>query len=223
VKGIYNLAKIIDMKFQIFSRFVLMASMLMAFAVSYAQFEGVIDFRKIKTDTIAYKYFVRGNKVRIEEFGQDGSLKGIMLVDLDKGTVVALNTERKLYMDVTNTRNPNDFTPVISKTNNEQEILGYKCREWIVTDKVSGTKTSYWVGGDNFDFFKPLLSVLNRKDNLPVFFLKIPGNEHVFPFIGIDSAVDGKVRIKLETLKVEPQHLRASLFVIPKDYTKFEN
>ncbi len=211
------------MKFQIFSRFVLMASMLMAFAVSYAQFEGVIDFRKIKTDTIAYKYFVRGNKVRIEEFGQDGSLKGIMLVDLDKGTVVALNTERKLYMDVTNTRNPNDFTPVISKTNNEQEILGYKCREWIVTDKVSGTKTSYWVGGDNFDFFKPLLSVLNRKDNLPVFFLKIPGNEHVFPFIGIDSAVDGKVRIKLETLKVEPQHLRASLFVIPKDYTKFEN
>ena len=223
MKGIYNLAKIIDMKFQIFSRFVLMASMLMAFAVSYAQFEGVIDFRKIKTDTIAYKYFVRGNKVRIEEFGQDGSLKGIMLVDLDKGTVVALNTERKLYMDVTNTRNPNDFTPVISKTNNEQEILGYKCREWIVTDKVSGTKTSYWVGGDNFDFFKPLLSVLNRKDNLPVFFLKIPGNEHVFPFIGIDSAVDGKVRIKLETLKVEPQHLRASLFVIPKDYTKFEN
>lgn len=191
--------------------------------VSTAQFEGIIDFRKINPDTTVYKYFVRGKNIRIEEFGKDRSLKGIMLIDTEKGTVTALNTERKLYMDVTSKRGGRQFTPVVEKTDHEKTILGYKCKEWIVTDKASDSRVTYWVGGEDFDFFKTLLITLNRKDNLPVFFLKIPDNEHVFPIIGTDSTLDGKVRVKLEAARIEARKLRGSLFVIPKGYTKFEN
>ena len=54
----------------------IVASILIASA-SIAQFEGEIIFEKnVGKIHVIYKYFVKGNDIRIEEVGEDGTIDG---------------------------------------------------------------------------------------------------------------------------------------------------
>ena len=58
-------------------------------------FEGVIDFTKSTGPVVTtYRYFVKGEHVRIEEISARGEVQGIMLVDTRDRTVPALRRER---------------------------------------------------------------------------------------------------------------------------------
>lgn len=189
----------------------------------FAQFRGVIEFEKIKTETTKYSYSVKGNKVRIDETDPDGLVKGIMIVDLSKSTVTALSPERKLYMDATNKRIAPLIKPEITKTKNEKTINGFKCTEWIVKYSQENTQISYWVSPETgFDFFEKLIKVLNRKDKLSKYFIAIPGNENVFPVNAVEKNMDGTIKTELKITKIDKKELPDSLFDIPKDYQKFE-
>jgi hypothetical protein len=198
------------------------ASALLIGHTAFAQFEGVIKFEKYKNDTTKYMYQVKGKQVRITEFGSDGSEKGIQLVDLDKKSVIALSPDRKLYMDASNAKDAVPVGPQVTKTSNKKKIAGYDCTEWIAKSDKDNTIISYWVGGDKFDFFVPLLSTLNRKDRLSKYFLEIPDNKNVFPLMGEEKAMDGTVKTTLLVTAVESKKLDQSFFEIPKGYQKFE-
>ncbi len=196
---------------------------LFSISSGFAQFRGVIEFEKIKTETTKYSYSVKGNKVRIDETDPDGLVKGIMIVDLSKSTVTALSPERKLYMDATNKRIPPLIKPEITKTKNEKTINGFKCTEWIVKYSQENTQISYWVSPETeFDFFAKLIKVLNRKDKLSKYFIAIPNNETVFPVNAIEKNIDGTIKTELKITKIDKKELPDSLFDIPKDYQKFE-
>lgn len=189
----------------------------------YAQFQGIIEFDKIKTETTKYSYAVKGNKVRIEETATNGEVKGIMIVDLDKETVTALSPERKLFMDATNKRVAPPISPEITKTKNTKEIKGYSCSEWIVKYPMEETQISYWVTDKGeFTFFNKLLLILNRKDRLSTYFLSVPGHESVFTLDGIEKGLDGTVKTELRITKIEKKQLSDQVFEIPSDYVKFE-
>ena len=189
----------------------------------FSQFQGVIDFEKIKTETTRYSYSVKGNKVRIDETATDGSLKGIMIVDLSKSTVTALSPERKLYMDATNKRIAPLIKPEITKTKNKKTINGFECTEWIVKYSQENTQISYWVSPETgFDFFEKLIKVLNRKDKLSKYFIAIPGNNAVFPVNAVEKNMDGTIKTELKIAKIVKKELSDSIFDIPKDYQKFE-
>src|SRR5690606_35227825 len=80
-------------------------------------FEGVVEFIKTTGPVVtAYKYFVKGDHVRIEEINARGEVQGIMLVDNRDKTVVALSLDRKLYMDVPNMRLPKDVETSVEKS-----------------------------------------------------------------------------------------------------------
>jgi len=191
--------------------------------VSLAQFQGVIEFDRIKSDTTKYIYFIKGDVVRIEEIGKDGETMGIMLIDNSKNLVTALNPRRRLYMDVTNKKNTSPIHPEVIETGKTKEILGYECKEWVVRSKADNTEISYWATGNDFDFYLDMLRTLNRKDKLPSYYLKIEGNEKMFTMEGIERSLDGKVRTHLMVTKMEARKLRGALFEIPKGYSKFEN
>ena len=189
----------------------------------FSQFQGVIDFEKIKTETTRYSYSVKGNKVRIDETATDGSLKGIMIVDLSKSTVTALSPERKLYMDATNKRIAPLIKSEITKTKNKKTINGFECTEWIVKYSQENTHISYWVSPETgFDFFEKLIKVLNRKDKLSKYFIAIPGNNAVFPVNAVEKNMDGTIKTELKIAKIVKKELSDSIFDIPKDYQKFE-
>lgn len=203
--------------------FTFVLSTVISISTTFAQFQGVIEFDKIKTETTKYSYAVKGNKVRVEETGSDGTVKGVMIVDLQKQTVTALSPERKLYMDATNKRMSPAIKPEIVKTENKKDIKGYQCTEWIVKYDIEDTHISYWVTEQGeFEFFNKMLTVLNRKDRLARYFMAIPGNESVFTLDGIEKSTDGTVKTELRVTKIEKKELADSLFEIPKDYQQFE-
>ncbi|MCB0790422.1 MAG: DUF4412 domain-containing protein [Flavobacteriales bacterium] len=186
-------------------------------------FEGVIEFTKTTGPVVTtYKYYVKGDHVRIEEISARGDVQGIMLVDNRDRSVVALSPERKLYMDVPNMRLPKDVETQVQKSGEMKDIAGYKCEKWVVRSSKEDRILTYWVAQDAFDFFIPLLETLNRKDEQAVFFLEIPNAGGVFPFIGIEQKMDGAEVSRLEVTKVTKETQRSSLFEVPAGFNKFE-
>ena len=186
-------------------------------------FEGIIEFTKTTGPVVTnYKYYVKGDRVRIEEISARGEVQGIMLVDTHDKTVSAISPERKLYMDVPNMRLPKDVATTVQKTTEMRDMAGYKCEKWIVKSGPEDRVITYWVAADEFSFFVPLLETLNRKDEQAVFFLEIKENKGVFPMLGIENKGDGAEVSRLEVTKVTKGAQKPSLFEVPAGYNKFE-
>ena len=201
----------------------LVASVLIASA-SMAQFEGEIIFEKnVGKIHVIYKYFVKGNDIRIEEVGEDGTIDGIQLMDLETKKTYALSPERKLWFETPNRRPAKTLDVDIKKTRETKEILGKKCFEVIVTNKANDRKIIYWVTKGDYEFFIPMLETLNRKENQAMYYLEIEGMENHFPMLSTEYAIStGNVVSTLKAENIETKKIAAETFVIPKDYGKFE-
>jgi len=191
---------------------------------AFAQpFEGILEFTKSTGPVVtSYKYYVKGDRVRIEEISARGEVQGIMLVDTRDKTVTAISPERKLYMDVPNMRLPKDVETTVQKTSEMKDMAGYKCEKWLVKSGAEDRVITYWVAADEFNFFVPLLETLNRKDEQAVFFLEIKENKGVFPLLGIEQKIDGAEVSRLEVTKVTKGVQKPVLFEIPAGFNKFE-
>ncbi len=194
-----------------------------ALALQAQSFEGTIEFTKTTGPVVTnYKYFIKGDHVRIEELSSRGSVQGIMLVDNRDRTVTALSPDRKLFMDVPNMRLPKDFKAEVKKTGEMKDLAGYKCEKWTVKSPAEDRQLTYWVAQDAFNFFIPMLETLNRKDEQALYFLKIEGAAGVFPMLGTEQKLDGSEVSRLEVTKVSRGAQKADLFQVPAGYTKFE-
>ncbi|MBK8500054.1 MAG: DUF4412 domain-containing protein [Flavobacteriales bacterium] len=192
-------------------------------ALAAQSFEGAIEFTKTTGPVVTnYKYYVKGERVRIEEISSRGEVQGIMLVDTRDKTVTALSPERKLYMDVPNMRLPKDVETQVQKTADQKQIAGYACEKWLVKSAKEDRQITYWVAADEFNFFIPLLETLNRKDEQAVFFLQIKDAFGVFPMLGIEQKMDGAEVSRLEVTKVTKGAQKPTLFEIPAGFNKFE-
>lgn len=200
------------------------ACLLMASAaVASGPFEGAIRFSKtVGPVTAEYVYYVKGDKIRVEELGEKGDVQGIMLIDTKANSVIALSPERKMFIDVPNKRSSKEPAVTVQKTGNQKKINGFECQEVKVISQEEGREVSYWVAKDNFEFFVPMLETLNRKDKLAVYFLKVPELEGLFPIMGSEKKIGGVELTRLEVTRLENKSLEASMFEIPKGYTKFE-
>ena len=204
-----------------------LSTTLLAFALAFSaaaqSFEGVIEFSKTTGPVVTvYKYYVKGDHVRIEEISARGEVQGIMLVDMHDRTVTALSPERKLYMDVPNMRLPKDVDTKVEKTGEMKDLAGYKCEKWVVKSGTEDRVITFWVAADEFNFFLPLLETLNRKDEQAVFFLEIQDAKGGFPMLGIEQKMDGAEVSRLEVTKVTKGVQKPVLFEIPAGYNKFE-
>jgi len=197
--------------------------MLGTVAFATGPFQGMIKFTKtIGPVTANYVYYVKGDKVRVEELGENGEVQGIMIIDTKNNSVKALSPERQMYIDVPNKRPARETEVYVQKTGKTETINGYKCSEVKVSGKTDGREVTYWVADDDFDFFIPMLETLNRKDKLAVYFMNIPDLEGVFPMVGVERKTDGVELSKLQVLEMNKSELDATMFEIPSDYTKFE-
>jgi hypothetical protein len=211
------------MRKALFSTVALLSLLATSQNVMAQAFEGTIEFTKTTGPVVTnYKYYIKGDHVRIEEISARGDAQGIMLVDTHDKTVTALSPDRKLYMDVPNMRLPKDVKAEVKKTGEMKEMAGYKCEKWIVKSAAEDRTISYWVAQDQFAFFIPLLETLNRKDEQAVFFLEIEGAKGVFPMLGIEQKLDGAEVSKLQVTKVVKAVQKPALFEIPAGYNKFE-
>ncbi len=187
-------------------------------------FQGVIEFKRINYfDETAYIYYISANNVRIDELKKDGVVSGTMLVNLKTKKVIAINHDRKMYMNIKSTPSVKDMSNCETfKTTEKKVILGQNCTKWTVSNADFNSKATYWViDKGNYFFFKDLLSALNRKDKIGLYFMQIPENAGYFPIMGKEVGDDGKLKAKMETTKMTKKKIDASMFNIPSGYQKF--
>lgn len=188
-------------------------------------FEGMIEFKKASaTDTTNYIYYVKGDKVRIDEIGSKShKVEGTFLVDVAAKTMNFLNHDRKLYGD-----QPTPAAPVITGTcqvKKGQEVKtlqNFKCTQYTVTNNEEGVIINYWLADGKFTFFEKLLRQMNRKDKSAVYFLQIPDIKNSFPMLSVQTDLSGKETGRLEVTKITKKEILPSQFEIPKGYNKFE-
>jgi len=189
-------------------------------------FEGIVEFRRINYyDTTNYTYHISPKQVKIDEYNDDGKIMGTMLVNLETKKVLAINHARKLYMNIESKPSVKDLSnSKIVKTQQTKKVLGYNCVKWTVDNPDYKSKAEYWVVKESdFSFFKRLLTALNRKDKVALYFMQIPQNAGFFPIIGEEKGHDGKLRARLETKKVIQKKISSSTFDIPAGYEEFKN
>lgn len=192
-------------------------------AFASGPFQGTIKFTKtIGPVTANYVYYVKGDKIRVEELSENGEVQGIMIVDTKANSVKALSPERKMFIDVPNKRPARETEVYVQKTNNTKMVNGYNCTEVKVSGKSDGREVTFWVADDDFDFMVPLLETLNRKDKLATYFMNIPNLDGFFPMVGVERKTDGVELTKLQVNTVDKGDLNNDLFEIPADYAKFE-
>lgn len=187
-------------------------------------FEGVIEFtRKNYFDKTDYIYYVSHGHVKIDELNKDGKVVGTMLVDLKDKSVIAINHDRKMYMDVESKSSTKDMSVCMTyKKTEKKDILGYSCTKWVVDNSVLKSKAEYWViDKANYFFFKDLLDALKRKDKIALYFMQIKENAGYFPIMGKEIGYDGKIKAELITNKMTRKKIPESEFEIPKGYEKF--
>ena len=195
------------------------------FANLYSQsFEGVIEFKKqTESDTTNYVYYIKGDKVRVDEVGAKfEKSEGSYLIDLKANTVVAVSSERKMYFNQPPSTIPPMLKckPEVTKTSNTKMIHEFKCTEYIVKCTEEKTQISYWMAAGKFDFFDRMVRLLNRKDKSAVYFLQITGTQGMFPFVSIENTIGGGEKTRMEVTKIQKKSVDASKFEIPKGYTK---
>jgi len=204
-----------------------LAFTLMITSVIFSQgFEGIIEFQnKSYYDETNYIYYISGEQVRIDELDDDGKISGTMLINLSTKKVLALNHSRKLYMEIKSKPSIKNLTnSKIFKTSESKKVLGYDCTKWTVDNPDYKSKATYWVINDaNYFFFKQLLSSLNRKDKIALYFMQIPENAGFFPILGEEKGYDGKLKTRLKTNKLTPKKVDQKLFKIPAGYTEFKS
>lgn len=210
-------------KFAIFTAILTGLTFITTSFMPASSFEGIFEFeKKTGSTTISYKYHIKGANVRIEDYGTDGTLQGIMLVNTSNGKVYNLSPDRKLYSLVP-PKNPNINVQVeLTKGNGKKEIAGVSCTEYTVKCEAEQRIATFYVGGTNFDFFLPFLKTLKRKDKLSVYYQKLTGVDGMFPMMGVEKKLDGTVITTLKVNKVIPGTVEDSMFEIPKDYKEFK-
>ncbi len=184
-------------------------------------FEGTIEFtKKIGASESRYIYYIKGDKVRVEELNTDGTIQGIMLVNTTDKTVRALSPERKLYMDVPSGSNFSTASVSVEKKTAAKSLMEYSCTEWVASSKDEDRFISYWLAFDNFDFFIPFLKTINRRDKQAVYYLAMTGTSGAFPMLSIETKADGTEVSRLAVTQINKKPLEESLFAIPDDYKK---
>lgn len=206
-------------------KFITTTLLLIITSISFGQgFEGEIKFQRINTyDTTDYTYYVGHGKVKIDELDKKGKVMGTMIVDLKSKSVTSISHDRKMYMDVKTKPSTKDLSKCETfKTTDKKVILGQKCTKWVVKNADLKSNAEYWVVDDaNFFFFKDLLTALNRKDKIALYFMQIPENAGYFPIFGEEKGLDGKLKAQLKTVSIKRHKVSENTFKIPEGYKKF--
>lgn len=193
-------------------------------AVASAQnFEGIIEFKKqTAKNVVNYVYYVKGNKVRIDEFATGTrTVEASFILGLKDSSMIYLNHARNMW----GTRKPSraGVSPagcVASTTKNSKELFGYKCIEQIVTNTKDSTQISYYIAPGKFTFFSPMVKLLNRQENFSTYLLAVTLKDGSMPLLAIEKDLKGTEKGRLEVTRLEQKVIADGLFAVPKEYTE---
>lgn len=188
-------------------------------------FEGQITFvKKTQYDTVYIHYFVKDNKVRINQYTNDGDLIKSLLGDFDKDSIIAIDPSRKMYkplnLETELTLNKNRSELEIQKTGNHKIINGVKCYQWRVKDRNSNSEVAYWVADENFNFINKLVQLLKNTDRMCHYYSFFQDKSGSIPFVTVERTLVRKEKQRVILSHIEEKEIDDSYFNIPSSYVE---
>jgi hypothetical protein len=181
-------------------------------------FEGSVQMRVEEGRNVqSIEYHVKGKQVRIE----GGGMEGAMIMDLDKGELLMLMHQQRMYMRMPVPPEAGEERTSekveVRRTDDTREILGYQARRYEVRD------------GDR------RMEVWGTEELGPLAALHLPDQRSggagaprsaldeidFFPLRVEERDERGQVRSRMEVTAVEQRQLPASMFAPPSGYQSF--
>jgi hypothetical protein len=194
-----------------------------SFTASAQNFEGIIEFKKqTGKNEVNYVYYVKGNKVRIDEFASETrNVEASFILGLKDSSMIYLNHKRKMW----GTRKPSSALAapagcVATQTKNVKEIFSYKCTEYIVKNAADSTEVSFYIAPGKFTFFAPMMKLLNRQEKFATYLLAVPLKDGAMPLLAVEKDLAGNEKSRLEVTRLEQKTLADGMFLTPKDFTE---
>jgi hypothetical protein len=191
---------------------------------SYAKpFEGIIFFQKSDGEEVTYyRFYVKENRVRIEDVNEGGLLNGILFIDLEDESMKMASCSAQMYINVPKAPEGDKPRVKIDRTGEVKMIIGRECELWKIVNVHDYSNYEFWVDKGEYTFFNPMLKMLNRNDNIALAWVSSMMGQDYFPFEGIEYSSTGKQLTKLEVIDLKEQDLDKGIFEIPSNYTLFE-
>ncbi len=186
-------------------------------------FEGIIYFQKTEGKQVNFfRYYVKGDKVRIEDVNDKGELNGILLIDMKKVSLKMLSCSAQMYIDVPISEQVKSPKIKISRTGEMKMVAGKECERWKILDTEEFSSYEFWVNEGNYPFLTPMLRMLNRNDNIALAWISLLIGDNYFPFEGTEYSSTGMELTKLQVIEIKESVLDSDLFLIPANYSLFE-
>ena len=194
-------------------------------------FEGEIKMTETHRGNVILKHiYVKGDMVKIETYADEAGtdLKGAKIIDLKSGKITALMPSRKLYFDLPNKphRPATGLSADATEKTKNVEVQsgdgkkGFTCNQVIVKHAARKVAVSYWIAKGNFDFFGPMIKVLDRREDISNFYDQLvekhPG---AMPLISVERRADGTEVTRRTVTEINEKTIDESTFEVPADYT----
>jgi Domain of unknown function (DUF4412) len=184
-------------------------------------FEGIIEFKKqLPGDSVNLVYSVKGDQVRIDEIrARTHNIFGSFLLDLKSGSRIFINHAKKEWTQLGNTGKPDvPASLTVVSTKESKSFFGNKCNKHIVKNTTDNSAIHYYVAAGKYQFFVPMLELLNRREDFSTHYLALPVKDGSFPFLAVKYDAAGKEAGRLEVTRIEKKVISATVFDLPKDY-----
>jgi hypothetical protein len=198
-------------------------------------FEGkvTLGMKSGKEKEAVIKYMMKGQRMRMEP-EVEGAQGMAMIFDVQKGEMMTLMPEQKMYMVISlkgamekAAKNAaNDKMPELVKTGRTDKILGYNVEEYTFTDR--GNTTEMWVtdqlgtymgassgGGGGGMMGRGKGGAAQTWENL------LKGRDGFFPLRVVTRDKKEKETFRMEAKEVQPGKVADSMFEPPAGYQKF--
>lgn len=204
--------------------FLLLFITISSFAQS--QFEGEIMYIKTSySDTLYYVYTIKDSCVRIDEYDKFNRPSRAYIVNLQDESVMIVNPNKQLYAKMEHLPQKEDSQNLeVISTGNYKYINGYKCSQWRVRNIASNSEITYWVAGENFNFYTPMSQIAMSIEDYFLFFKALPNAKMKggMPMLIENKTLTRASKATISVIGIKPHNVDPSVFSLSQ-YQKFEN
>jgi hypothetical protein len=193
------------------------------------------------------KFFLKGDKYRVESADQSG-MGGSFILNLPKKNMIIIMEKEKKYAEVPfsffkdmmkqmksmGLKEPEDKkeekkeSGTIKVTGEKKTILGYACEKWIFTDNEKMSEA--WLTLKFTNLFGAFIELgeefmgggAKQSKGMDEKLMKAMADKGAFPLAVTEKDKDGKIIEQWEVTKLEKKTLSNDLFDAPKGYEKFD-
>lgn len=184
-------------------------------------FEGKVNIvREGVYDTIQVEVYIKGDLLRVNEFGKGGKLIRSYFANVAKGSTYLVSFSNKMYSKVKADNSPMVSNVEIIKSENYIDIDGNRCYQWRVKNIATQTETTYWVTESKYDFVPKLVSALANTGSAIDELVSLPKSEGILPMMVIDRTRFRKLRSSIKVLSITPMPISQTLFTIPEGFNE---